>query len=165
MDRLLFLSPMIAVSRSTDYAVRIALHLACQDKDALVSLADIATARRLPLPFVRRIAAQLAEAGIVRSVRGPRGGITLAREASKVSLLDVVVAMEGPLCASECQESPDGCPFGRTCPVRDVWSSTTKVLENHLRQSRLSDLAAAQAHRAAHRKTSPPRPAASLPRT
>jgi Rrf2 family protein len=156
---------MIAVPRSTDYAVRIALHLACQDADTLVPLAELASARRLPLPFVRRIAAQLAEAGIVRSVRGPRGGITLARLASEVTLLDVVVAMEGPLCASDCQEAPEGCPFGRTCPVRDVWSSTTGVLENHLRQSRLSDLAAAEAHRAAHRKTSPPLRAASLPRT
>lgn len=156
---------MIAVPRSTDYAVRIALHLACQDEGALVSLAELASARRLPLPFVRRIAAQLAEAGIVRSVRGPRGGITLARSSAEVTLLDLVEAMEGRMCASECQEAPEGCPFGRTCPVRDVWSSTTTLLENHLRQSRLSDLAAAEAHRAAHRKTSPPPRAASLPRT
>jgi len=156
---------MIAVSRSTDYAVRIALHLACQEEGELASLPDLASARRLPLPFVRRIAAQLAEAGIVRSVRGPRGGIALARPASEVTLLDVVTAMEGRQCASDCQEAPEGCPFGQTCPVRDVWSSTTALLENHLRQARLSDLAAAQAHRAAHRKTSPPLPAASLPRT
>ncbi|MCB9495523.1 MAG: Rrf2 family transcriptional regulator [Fibrobacteria bacterium] len=145
------------MSRSSDYAVRAALHLACQREGELVSISEIAKQRKLPLAFVRRIVARLVEAGLVHAVRGPRGGVALARSAEDISLLDVVVAMEGPLCASPCLESPEGCPFGKSCPVQGIWASSTELLENHLRAVRLSGLAAAEAHRTAHRKALTPR--------
>lgn len=142
---------MIHVTRQTDYAVRIVLHLACQVEGAYVPIPEIVAQRHLPSPFVRRLVSRLVGAGILQTVRGSAGGVGLAKPASDISLLDVVVAIDGPLCPSPCVEQPHGCPLGRDCPVRGVWTDAGRVLENHLRQTRFSALAGASAHREAHR--------------
>lgn len=144
---------MFHVVRSTDYAARIVLHLASQeDVEALASIAEIAATRDLPVPFVRRIVSQLAEAGILRTARGVGGGVALARPADSITLYDVVVAMEGPTCPSPCLDEAKGCPFAGTCPVRGVWNGAGQILDNHFRSVRFSDLANAPGHRQAHRK-------------
>lgn len=143
---------MFAVARSTDYAVRVVLHMACLEEEAKESITGIAQARDLPVPFVRRIVSRLAEAGILRTSRGVGGGVSLARSASSVSLRDVVLAMEGPSCPSPCLEEPRSCSQSGTCPVRGIWSKASVVLDNHLRSVLLSDLAREQKHRDAHRK-------------
>jgi len=143
---------MIHVTRQTDYAVRIVLHLACQAEGAHVPIPEIAAQRHLPLPFVRRLVSSLVGAGILQTVRGSAGGVGLAKPASEISLLDVVVAIEGPICPSPCVEQPHGCPLGKSCPVRSVWTDAGRVLENHLHQTRFSALAGASGHREAHRE-------------
>lgn len=142
----------MSISRQVDYAARIVLHLACQEDGVLVSIQDLASSRNLPVPFVRRIVSRLAESGMVRTLRGPKGGILLARPASDISLMDVVVAVEGPLQLSECVEAPRSCPLSGQCPVNGVWASTTHLLDNHLRSVRFHDLARGEFHRQAHRE-------------
>lgn len=141
---------MLSVTRHTDYAVRIVLHLSALPEGRLLSIAEIALSRALPVPFVRRIVSLLAEEGVLRTVRGPGGGVALARPSSEITMLDVVTAMEGPLCPSPCIEKPAGCPFGKNCPARGVWTEAARVLENHLRSVRFSELAEAPGHRRAH---------------
>lgn len=143
---------MMGITRQTDYAVRIVLHLASQTEDELVSISEIASTRRLPVPFVRRVVSRLAEVGILKTVRGAAGGVRLNRPSSEISLLDVVSCMEDSICPSPCVEEPEGCPFGRTCPVQGVWTDTTRVLQDHLRGVRFSDLAEAPGHREAHER-------------
>lgn len=144
---------MLNVTRSTDYAARIVLHLASQeDADSLASIAGIAAMRDLPVPFVRRIVSRLAEAGILRTARGVGGGVALSRPAEQITLYDVVRAMEGPTCPSPCPSEDKGCPFVGTCPVRGVWDGAGQILDNHFRSVSFSDLANAPGHRQAHRK-------------
>lgn len=144
---------MLSVSRSTDYAVRVVLHLATLEEGARESISGISRTRDLPVPFVRRIVSRLAEVGILRTVRGAGGGVALAREASRITLHDVVSAMEGPTCASPCLEEPGSCKLSGSCPVRGVWSSTGRILDNHLRSVHFADLARGHEHRRAHRNS------------
>lgn len=143
---------MFSVSRQTDYAARIVLHLACQEPGRRIAIVEMARERKLPVPFVRRIVSSLVEKGLVNAVRGVGGGVTLARDARELSLWDVVEAVEGPQCPSPCHEEPRACPLSSGCPVRGVWTSTAKVLENHLRSVRISDLAGSSGHVQAHRR-------------
>jgi Rrf2 family protein len=153
---------MFTVTRFADYAARVVLHLACQEPGALVPIPELAAARDLPIPFLRRVVSRLSEAGIVRTVRGAAGGVALGRDSSQISLQDLLVAMEGPTCASPCLESPKGCPFAAGCPVRSIWADATGVLENHFASVRFSDLADAERHRAAHRRIAPARRASRI---
>lgn len=153
---------MFTVTRFADYAARVVLHLTCLEEGALVSIPELAAARDLPVPFLRRVVSRLSEAGILRTVRGANGGVALGRSPDRISLHDVVEAMEGPSCASPCLESPKGCPFSAECPVRGMWASTTELLQNHLKSVRFSDLADADRHRAAHRRIRPVRKTSKL---
>lgn len=143
---------MFSISRQTDYAARIVLHLACQEPGQRVSIVAMAQERKLPLPFVRRIVSCLVEKGIVSAVRGVGGGVSLAKAADELSLWDVVEAVEGPQCPSPCHAEPRSCPLSAGCPIRGVWTSTAHVLKNHLRSVLMSDLAGSSGHVLAHRR-------------
>ncbi len=141
---------MIGIGRHTDYAARIVLHLACLPQGAQVTAAQVARLRRLPPPFVRRIVARLAATGILRTVRGNRGGISLARPPAEISLLDLVRAMEGGVDLNFCVSTPSSCPLVNACPVHRTWTRLTRSLEQELDAVRFDTLANPLEHRVAH---------------
>ena len=142
---------MLRITRDTDYAARMLLHLACLGDDAQVSIRVIAAQRHLPVPFVRRLVARLVEAGLLATTRGASGGIRLARPAHNMSLADVVTAMEGPLALNDCVGDARACPLSRRCPVNGAWSEATRALEQTLANVRFDALANASAsHVPAH---------------
>ena len=144
---------MLGISRQTDYAVRVVLHLACLEKGAQVSIAEISESRSLPMPFVRRLIKPLVTRGILVSARGSSGGIRLARPAGEISLLDVVQAMEGGMALNHCADADKGCPLSHSCPVQSVWVGATSVLERHLEQVHFDSLALGpQGHVVAHQR-------------
>ncbi|BDU71254.1 RrF2 family transcriptional regulator [Mesoterricola silvestris] len=150
---------MLGISRQTDYAVRVVLHLACLEKGAQVSIAEISESRSLPMPFVRRLIKPLVTRGILVSARGSSGGIRLARSAGDISLLDVVQAMEGGMALNHCADADKGCPLSGDCPVQSVWVGATNVLERHLAQVHFDTLAVGPhghvvAHQRLHTETS-----------
>jgi len=144
---------MVGISRQTDYAVRVVLHLACLDVGAQVSIAEISESRHLPMPFVRRLIKPLVDSGILASARGSSGGIRLARPAAEISLLEVVAAMEGGMALNHCADEGKGCPLADGCPVHSVWTGATRILEDHLAGIRFDALAVGpNGHVVAHRK-------------
>jgi len=132
---------MIGISRGTDYAARIVLHLACLPEGSQVSIRQISEQRLLPMPFVRRLIADLVGAGILRTTRGASGGVCLARPASEISLLDLVRVMEGGIVLNHCVEDPKACPLAAFCPVQNAWTGATRTLEGYLASVRFDDLA------------------------
>ncbi len=142
---------MLGISRQTDYASRIVLHLACLEKGARVPIAEIAHRRLLPAPFVRRVIGRLVSAGIVATVRGAGGGVALARPAAEISLLDVVRAMEGGIVLNACVDAPHSCPLATKCPVQAAWTDATRALEANLAAVRFDSLSTpSELHIAAH---------------
>ena len=146
---------MLGISRQTDYAVRVVLHLACLDEGAQVSIAEISESRDLPMPFVRRLIKPLLTRGILASTRGTAGGIRLAKPAGEISLLEVVGAMEGGMALNHCVDDHKGCPMADTCPVQSVWAGATRALQDHLAGVRFDALALGpDGHVVAHRDLS-----------
>ena len=87
------------ISARTDYAVRamLALAQAQEEGSGPLSVETLAQRQDLPRKFLEAIVADLRGAGLLLSTRGARGGYTLARPASEVSLGDVFRAVDGPL--------------------------------------------------------------------
>lgn len=142
---------MIGISRQTDYAARLVLHLACLEPGTRVSIAEISTARLLPAPFTRRIVGDLVKAGILHTVRGTGGGISLARPASDVSLLDILNAVEGGVVLNACMEGGQPCVFSQGCLVQRAWGDATDLLSRHLATVTFDTLVGASPeHQAAH---------------
>jgi Rrf2 family protein len=86
------------LTSATASAVRALLYLARHPGDRLVTAETIAAAEGLSEIYLRKVLKPLASAGVLRSVMGPGGGYRLARPARRISLLDVVEAVDGLVC-------------------------------------------------------------------
>jgi Rrf2 family protein len=132
---------MLSISRQTDYACRVILHLAMLPPSERVTAQDVAKKRLIPRALVRRVITQLSNAGLLTTTRGLNGGLELARPASEISLLDVVQAMEGPLALNACVINPQACPLMQVCSVHETWVHTREMLAAELSQSTFDKLA------------------------
>jgi Rrf2 family protein len=132
---------MIGISRQTDYACRILLHLAMHEPDGRITARTIAEQRLIPQSVVRRIVAQLSVAGLVKTSRGNEGGMVLARPAAEISLLDVLQAMDGPVSLNACVEDRAGCPLMPVCSVHETWCAAHDVLIAELQRATFDKLA------------------------
>ncbi len=131
---------MITISRETDYASRVLLHLALQDSSERTTTQQIAQQRLIPRALVRRVVTRLAAANLIVTTRGNEGGISLGRPASEISLLDVVEAMEGPLALNRCVVEPDVCPLTPTCTVHVAWARARDIIRTHLQDITVDQL-------------------------
>ena len=125
---------MITISRETDYACRVILHLALEGPGSRVTAQEIAGQRLIPRALARRVVTRLRGAGLVVTVRGSDGGIALARPPEQISLLQVVEALDGPVALNACTIEPEGCPLMPACTVHSAWIRARAVLRQHLDQ-------------------------------
>lgn len=132
---------MITISRETDYATRVLLHLALQEEGVRTTAQQIAQQRLIPKALVRRVVTRLAAAGLIVTTRGSDGGIALARPPSQISLLEVVEAMEGPVALNQCVTEPGFCPLTPTCSVHVAWVHAHAVIRTHLQGITFDQLA------------------------
>ena len=105
------------------------------------ALREVAEAQGLPLPYLGRIAVSLRRAGLLESVRGAHGGYMLSRTPSKISVGDILRAVEGSLVPVECVDGQDStCAQEADCASRNVWQTVTRRLEETLDNTSLADL-------------------------
>lgn len=132
---------MFQINRKTDYAVRVLLALAKRPLGSRLSTQVIQSEMRVPRPFLQRIVAELARAGLLRTFLGPRGGLELARPAAQINLLHIWEAIEGPLLISDCLKGPGECPLDHGCPVHHRWGRIQAFLTQELQAATLEKLA------------------------
>ena len=98
-------------STKSEYGVRVLVELARRGSEEPVPLTEIAEYEGLPLAYLEHLVARLRRAGLIDSRRGAHGGYRLAREASEITMSEVVEALEGSIAPIECISSePDGSP-------------------------------------------------------
>ena len=128
------------ITRQADYAVRAVLYLARLGTNERASTSTIAEEQRIPPSFLAKIISQLSIAGLLHTSRGARGGVTLARDAKDISLLEVIESIDGPIQLNECVGEDADCSFDEDCPLRPVWSEAQKELVNRLKNSNFAQL-------------------------
>ncbi len=131
---------MLRVSKLTDYATVVMTVLAEAQGHAVMSAQDLAERAHLEVPTVSKLLKQLAQAQLVESFRGVNGGYRLARARERISLADIVIAMEGPFGMTECSAHAGLCGHEPHCGVRGNWRRVSEVIENSLRQMTLADM-------------------------
>lgn len=128
------------ITAKVDYAVRAVLEVAARGDT--VTGADLAAAQDIPAKFLETILAQLTRAGILVSHRGPAGGYGLARPAERVSIADVVRAIDGPLAAVRGLPPEEVEYPGSAEGLRDVWIAARSGLRQALESVSVSDVLA-----------------------
>ena len=131
---------MIRLSRITDYGIVLMAHLAEQPPGAPCNAREVAVETRLPLPVVSKVLKSLARAGLLVSQRGAKGGYALARPAARISVPEMIAALEGPIGLTECSQHPGACRQEHTCHVRAPWQRISRAVQSSLDRISLADL-------------------------
>jgi Rrf2 family protein len=134
------------ITRTADYGVRVLTHLAMLPPGARLTAAELASESHASVTFVAKILQRLVASRLVVSHRGFEGGFELGRDPRTVSVLDIVTALDGPLCLNECLPGGPGCAGAAWCAAYDVWARAQSALASVLAAETLDRLAAASAH-------------------
>jgi Rrf2 family protein len=131
----------VRVTAKADYAVRALLELTVAEKGPLKG-ERIAQAQDIPLKFLENILIDLRHAGIVRSQRGADGGYWLSRPADRITIGEVIRAVDGPL-ASVRGEAPEDLAYdGAAEHLQTVWIAVRASLREVLDELTLADVVA-----------------------
>ncbi|MEN6391421.1 MAG: Rrf2 family transcriptional regulator [Syntrophomonas sp.] len=130
------------ITQATDYAFRAVLYLGSQPAGEMVEAQAIARQQVVPMRFLLKIMPSLIKAGIVKSQRGVGGGYALARPPEEINLLDVLVAIEGPIFLNRCLIDESYCSrqAAPECLVHQALENIQKSLESDLESYSLADL-------------------------
>ncbi len=125
-------------STATGYALQT---LAVLPEDGSYYLArSMAKQLDLPGPYLAKILQNLVQAGILESVRGPKGGFRLARPAQAVTVGEVVAALEGPGSLQGCVMGFPNCGPENPCPMHSAWSQVKAQMGASMTQTTIRDL-------------------------
>ena len=128
------------ISRAAEYAVRCIYYLSWKGKNKVVNKKEIASHMDIPEQFLTKIAQQLAHAGIIVIVQGPKGGFRLADAPEKITLLDVIEAIMGRLFLNDCIRHPESCEKRPDCSIHDVWQTAQQQLRETLKKANFKSL-------------------------
>ena len=140
---------MFRLSKITDYGIVLLAHLAKgAPADAALGASEpephnareLAADVDLPVPVVSKVLKLLARGGILESQRGSKGGYALARPAQRITVAEVIDALEGPVAITECAVGPSVCLHEVRCAVRDPITTINQVVRDALRAVTLADL-------------------------
>ena len=99
-----------------------------------VTLKDVSRAQEISEKYLWHLVSPLKSAGLIRAVRGSRGGYQLARPPATITLLEIVSCLEGTVCLSECCADSSACKRSAACASRDVWAEiSAKMMEQMAR--------------------------------
>lgn len=122
------------------YATRALLDLARHQTEKPTPLKDIARRQEISLYYLEHLVAPLITAGIIRSSRGPAGGIRLLKPPHEIKLSEVIRLVEGSTAPVECIVNPEVCPRSELCVTREIWGELGRAISTVLESITLQDL-------------------------
>ena len=131
------------ITTQIEYGLRCILYIARCNREKPVSVSEMARNEDLPSDYVEQLLLKLRKGGLINSRRGLLGAYTLARTADKISVKDVVQALEEPIFEVVCSKVKDGkvrCNHMDECSVRPIWVRLYDAVNNVLQQATLEML-------------------------
>ena len=135
---------MLRISKLTDYATLLLMHMARAPFETH-SARGLAQRSGLPPPVVAKLLKLLAREGLLTSQRGAAGGYGLARVPARISMAQILAAVEGPLAVTECALGRGVCDMEKGCATRPHWQLIGHALQVALDAVSLADMAAPRA--------------------
>ena len=129
------------ISTKGRYGLRALVDLSIYGKTGSpVLLSDIARRQGISEKYLEQIANRLHKSGLVKTVRGRKGGYLLNKQESEIGLSDIIEILEGPICVVDCVAKPAVCEKSSLCSARDIWSVLTDKIMETLSRYTLADL-------------------------
>lgn len=131
---------MLRISKLADYGTVVMVYLA-KHAEELCNARDIALHTHLAVPTVSKILKRLTGAGLLSSVRGVTGGYRLQRQASDISVSQIIYALEDQRGFTECSLQPNDCSLQDVCSIQGNWRLISNAIETALNSVSLDALA------------------------
>lgn len=122
------------------YGTRALLDLALHQDEKPVLLKDIAEREQISVRYLEHLITPLIAGGIIRTTRGAKGGVSLAKPPEEIKLSEVIQLLEGSIAPVECVNSPEICTRSKSCVTRDIWGELTQAIDGILKSTTLQDL-------------------------
>ncbi len=121
------------------YAVTAMLDLAFHSDIKPVTLTDIAARQTISLSYLEQLFSRLRRANMVKGIRGPGGGYTLADTADKINIADIIAAVDEPIDATKCGGEAN-CQKEQSCLTHDLWMGLSDQIRDYLKGITLAQL-------------------------
>jgi Rrf2 family protein len=128
------------LSTRSRYGTRALIDIAINSNGRPVLLRDVARRQEISTMYLEHLITPLISAGIVRSTRGAKGGVWIARDLKEVRLTEVIQLLEGSLAPVECVDDPKYCRRYEACVTREVWTELKRVMTGVLGGTTLEEL-------------------------
>jgi Rrf2 family protein len=128
---------MFRVSRRLDYGLQLMIALAQDETNRSQATANLSERLHIPLPFLHQIGRALIQGALVKATPGPHGGLRLSMPANKITLLQIIETLEGPV-----RVTPEPNGNGNGVASRVVWEDLQTKLVSYLSEITLYNLSA-----------------------
>ncbi|MBI9099344.1 MAG: Rrf2 family transcriptional regulator [Spirochaetaceae bacterium] len=122
------------LSTRSRYAARAIIEIAKKSGDKPITRKIICENQQISSSYLENILIVLKNQGIIKTIRGPRGGYSLAKDTSEITMYDIVSIFEGSISAVHCVDDPSNCSRYENCPTKIVWeelmAAQSKVLKS-----------------------------------
>lgn len=129
------------LSKSCVYGLRASLFLASHQNEQYISIKKLSEKLDISFHFLTKILQQLTASDLLESLKGPNGGVRLSKSGSKISLMDIVIAIDGNDLVTECILGLPGCGINKPCPLHEMWASTRDEIKEMLENTSLEEMA------------------------
>ena len=139
---------MDVLRRNTDYGLRMMATLAEHFNDGqLISARQLSTDGHFSYQLGCKLLQQLHRAKLVKSGMGPKGGFTLSREPSKITLMEIITALQGEIRLNRCLPGGEGCEFESDCEINTKLSCLQLYINGYLNGITLAEVMVAKGKR------------------
>ena len=128
-------------SKACEYGVRSALFISSRTDDGFVSIRKIGEELDISHHFLTKVLQDLTKAGLMKSLRGPNGGVALNRSPESIFLFEIVVAIDGHDRFEGCILGLPGCGDQSPCPLHDYWEGVRDGVREKFENVNLDELA------------------------
>jgi Rrf2 family transcriptional regulator, cysteine metabolism repressor len=129
------------VSTRTRYGIRAAIELAQQYEEGPLQLRVIGQRQDISAKYLEQLMAILKASGLVRSIRGAKGGYMLMRAPDQIRMDEVFHCLEGPVATVQCVADEASCKRAADCVARGLWTEVEQAVNGVLASMTLKDLA------------------------
>jgi len=130
----------VRMSSKGRYSTRAMMELALHFGQGLVQVKDISARQQISERYLEQLLVRLRRAGLVRGIRGARGGFTLTKPPTEIRLSEIIKAAEGSVEPAKCLDEPELCPQSDGCVSRNVWGEIGRAINQVLEATTLQDL-------------------------
>ncbi len=131
---------IMKLSTKARYGTRTMLDLALNYGKGPVQVKEIAKRQEVSPKYLEHLIASLKAAGLVKAIRGFKGGYLLSRSPDQINLIEIIEVLEGSISLVDCVNDPEACSRQKSCAARDIWASMTNAMTEILNSTTLEDM-------------------------